>query len=286
MRLVPPRRSAGSSPVGVAAVAAGLVGSLGLGACNYRHSAPVRASDLPPPPGERELHSSPLVVEVLPSTDDSQCVAYEGYRTLCFHDVREAVEKAVSQGLWPSYPGVRLGTAEDARPSEYVLQVEVRLTALPPDAAGPGWSAGLEGHFRLLRDGVVLTEETLASRSRAEFPYGSALGQGASEVIDALGTHVAASVGRVAESRPVAPRPLPPVAARVIPITTPPSVEAVAAEAGDAETAPVASTSSPGAGGTKTPASASSPSAATPREPAAKSSEAPPSAAPVRAKQR
>jgi hypothetical protein len=182
--------------------------------CNYRHAAPVRASELPPAPGPRQVHSSPLVLEVLRQTDDSQCVAYEGYRTLCFHEVRAALEKSLVQGLWPAFPGVRSGTAADALPGEYVLQVDVRLDALPPGPAGPGWSAGLQGQWRLLRDGAVLAEEALASRSRADFPYGSALGAGASEVIDATGTHVAASVGQIEETRPVPSRPLPAVAAR------------------------------------------------------------------------
>lgn len=187
-----------------------------LAGCNYRHAAPVRASDLPPAPGPREVHSSPLVVEVLSQTNDSQCVAYEGYRTLCFHDVRTAVEKSLVQGLWPAFPSVRSGTASDALPGDYVLQVDVRLDVLPPGPAGPGWSTALQGQWRLLRDGAVLAEETLASRSRAEFPYGGALGAGATEVVDAVGTHVASSVGQIAETRPLPSRPLPAVAARRI----------------------------------------------------------------------
>lgn len=189
---------------------------MALLACNYRHSAVVEASPLPPPPGDRVLHSSPLWVDVSP-TDDSQCVAYEGYRTLCFHQVRSALEKAVVQGLWPSFPQVRPGSALAAEPGDYVLEVEARLEALPPDATGPGWSAGLQGRWRLLRDGQILAEEALASRSRAAFPYGGALGEGGSEVIDALGTYLAMTVARIEENRPMQPRPLPAVVTRAVP---------------------------------------------------------------------
>lgn len=184
-------------------------------ACNYRHSAVVEASPLPPPPGDRILHSSPLWVEVT-ETHDSQCVAYEGYRTLCFHGVRSALEKAVIQGLWPAFPDIRSGSSLAARPGDYVLQVEARLEPLPPDATGPGWSAGLQGRWRLLRDGQVLAEEALASRSRAAFPYGGALGEGGSEVIDALGAYLAMAVARVEEDRPIEPRPLPAVVTRAL----------------------------------------------------------------------
>jgi hypothetical protein len=190
--------------------------------CNYRHSAPVRASDLPPPPGERELHSSPLIVEVVPTTDDSQCVAYERYRTLCFHRVRAALEKALTQGLWPSFPEVRVGRAQDAGPRDYVLQIDAHLDALPPGPEGPGWSAAATGRWRLLRGGEVLAEEAVASRSRAEFPYGAALGEAGSEVLDALGVHVVAAVSKIEEREPLPARPLPPVVARAIPEPQPP----------------------------------------------------------------
>lgn len=204
-----------------------------LAGCNYRHSAPVRASDLPPPPGERELHSSPLIVEVVTTTDDSQCVAYESYRTLCFHHVRSTLEKALTQGLWPAFPEVRVGRARDAGPRDYVLQIDAHLDALAPGTRGPGWSAAATGRWRLLRGGAVLAEEAVASRSRAEFPYGAALGEAGSEVLDAVGVHVAATVSKVEEREPLPARPLPPVVARAIPepqeapeTTAPPRPEA------------------------------------------------------------
>lgn len=160
------------------------------------------------------MHSSPLLVEVTSDTHDSQCIAYDGYRTLCFHGVRSALEKATVEGLWPAFPGVRAGRSTDANPGDYVLQVQAHLEALPPDEAGPGWSAGVQGRWRLLRDGRVLAEEALASRSRASFPYGAALGEGGSEVIDALGAYLGMAVARVDEERPIPPRPLPAVVTR------------------------------------------------------------------------
>jgi hypothetical protein len=87
------------------------------------------------------------------------------------------------------------------------------LDALPPDQSGPGWSAGARGRFRLMRDGQVLLQETTASRSRPHFAYGTPLGDGATEVIDATIQHIARSVFSLQEARPYQPAPLPQVAA-------------------------------------------------------------------------
>ncbi len=228
-----------------AMVLAACSGSVLVG-CNYRHTAEVKSADLPPPPVERVLHTSRLLVEITPATEDAQCVAYEGYRTLCFDDVRTSLAKSLSQALWPSFPEVVVGRIEEARGDDYVLQVEVALDALPPDDHGPGWSAGARSRYRLMRGESVLLEETLASRSRAEFAYGSALGQGASEVVDATAVHVATAVSQIDESQPRAPRPLPAVAAQLVP---PSDTSAKAVDAAEvsakpsSKTAPSASTS-------------------------------------------
>src|SRR5690606_38056687 len=138
----------------------------------------------------------------------------ERYHPVCFYNINTALEHGLARSLWPSYPEVVIGTPKDARPSDYLLQVEVTLDALPPDDAGPGWSAGARSRYRVVREGKVIAEETLASRSRAQFPYGSPLGQAATEVIDATVLHVAGSVSRVPEARPDEAKPLPIVASR------------------------------------------------------------------------
>src|SRR6478752_6772332 len=79
-----------------------------------------------------------------------------------------------------------------------------------------------------LRDGKVLHEERLGSRSRAAFPYGSALGVGAGEVVAAFAVHVAEVLGAVAEDRPLPRAPLPAVVAEVL---TPPANGAAPASA-------------------------------------------------------
>src|SRR5690606_30232849 len=109
------------------------------------------------------------------------------------------------RGLWPSFPEVVLGSPEDAAPGDYVLQVELELDALPPDGTGPGWSAGVRGRYRLLRDQQVKSEATLASRSRADLPYGAPLGLGATDVVDAALVHITAHISAVPETQPGEP---------------------------------------------------------------------------------
>lgn len=184
--------------------------------CSTRHWAKVAESELPPPQGERVLHTDRLVVEVVGESPDTQCVAYEKYRPVCFENIRAAVENGLVRGLWPAFPEVVVGSAWDAEPSDYLLQVDLTLDALPPDDAGPGWSAGARSRFRLMREGQVLVEETLASRSRAQFPYGAPLAEGATEVVDATILHVAAAVSQAEEKRPDLPVALPKIASQKI----------------------------------------------------------------------
>ena len=145
-----------------------------------------------------------------------QCVAYEKHHPVCFYDIRKAIEQGLVRGLWPSFPTIALGTPKDAGPSDYLLQVDVTLDALPPDDAGPGWSAGVRSRFRLMREGEVLEEQTMASRSRAHFAYGSPLGEAATEVMNATLIHVSSAISQVPESRPDTPQALPRVASRNI----------------------------------------------------------------------
>ncbi len=195
----------------------GLLGILlGAGGCTTHHWAPIETSQLPPPPGEKVLHTDRIVVHLTDEASETQCVAYERYHPVCFYNIRAALEQGLTRGLWPSFPEVVIGEPKDAGPSDYLLQVEVTLDALPPDDAGPGWSAGARSRFRVLREGKIIAEESLASRSRSQFPYGSPLGEGATEVVDATVLHVAQAVSQIPESRPDEPKPLPRVAARKV----------------------------------------------------------------------
>lgn len=162
------------------------------------------------------LHTDRILVHVTDAAAERQCVAYDRFHPVCFYNIRAALESGLARSLWPSFPDVVIGSPKDARPSDYLLQVEITLDALPPDDAGPGWSAGARSRFRVIREGKVIAEETLASRSRAQFPYGTPLGEGATEVIDATVLHVAAAVSKIPESRPDEPKPLPRVAANPI----------------------------------------------------------------------
>lgn len=186
----------------------------GVLGCTTHHWAPIEQTELPPPPGERVLHTDRVVIHVTQESQETQCVAYEKHHPICFYNIRPALEQGLTRSLWPTFPEVIVGTPKDAGPSDYLLEVEVTLDALPPDDAGPGWSAGARSRFRLLREGKVIAEETLAARSRAQFPYGAPLGEGATEVVNATVLHVASAIYQVPESRPDSPMPLPEVAAR------------------------------------------------------------------------
>lgn len=193
------------------------VGTIALtSGCSTHHWAPVETSKLPPPPGEKVLHTDRLVVQITNGSQENQCVVYKDNHPICFYNVDNALESGLLRSLWPAFPEVVLGSKKNVGPSDYFLQVEVTLDALPPDESGPGWSAGARSRYRLLRAGKVISEQTMASRSRPHFAYGAPLGEGATEVIDATIVHLAQMVSEVPESRPDAPVPLPAVAARVV----------------------------------------------------------------------
>lgn len=194
----------------------GVVACLTLGGCMQHHEASVRTALLPPPSASAVQHSGRLWVELGDATWENQCRTPKSQRLLCFDGVRRAAFGALERSLWTSFPEVKLRDGEALRPGDYLLQLDVTIDAAPPDADGPGWSAVASGGFRLSRDGKVLHEERLGSRSRASFAYGGALGVGAGEVVSAFATHVAQVLGAVPEDRPLRPAPLPAVVAEVL----------------------------------------------------------------------
>src|ERR1041384_5552477 len=187
----------------------GVVASLTLGGCMQHHEARVQTALLPPPNASAVQHSGRLWVELGEATWENQCRTPKSQRLLCFDGVRRAAFGALERSLWTSFPQVVLRDGDALRPGDYLLQLDVTIDAAAPDAAGPGWSAVASGGFRLSRDGKVLNEERLGSRSRASFAYGSALGVGAGEVVSAFATHVAEVLGAVPEERPLRASPLP-----------------------------------------------------------------------------
>jgi hypothetical protein len=194
----------------------GVVLSLTLSGCMQHHEARVTTGRLPPPSATPVQHTARLWVELGDATWENQCRSPQGQRLLCFDGVRAAAFTALERSLWASFPEVVLRDGDVVRPGDYLLRLDVTLDAAAPDADGPGWSAVASGGFRLTRDGKVLHEERIGSRSRATFAYGSALGVGAGEVVDAFATHVAEVLGNVPEERPLRAAPLPAVVAEVI----------------------------------------------------------------------
>lgn len=197
-------------------------------ACSTSHWAEVKSIEGPPPPGQRSLHTGRLFVSLDRSISEIQCVRIDRYRPVCFHNLRSSLEAALSKNFWSSFPETIIGSSKDATERDYVLEVHFAFETLPP-GDGPGWSTGAKSHYRLLRAGEVLHEETLASRSRADYAYGTPLGEGATDTLDAIAQHIVLRVSQVPEFEPCAPRPLPAVATR--PIVTkaqsdrPPSLE-------------------------------------------------------------
>ena len=201
-----------------------LGGMLLLGAgCNFEHRAPVRSAELPPLSAE-VLHSSRLWLELSEDVPENTCVSPGGARLLCFERLRGELGYALSRSLWSSFPGVESGSGE-RRAGDYVLHVALNLEALPPDANGPGWSAGARGSWRLERNGQTLAGEQVASRSRGDFAYGAPLGIGAGEVIDAVAVRIGMTLGALPESHQVAPVPLPAVATAPLPAPEPKSAD-------------------------------------------------------------
>ena len=184
--------------------------------CMQNHKAKVQTALLPPPSATPVQHTGRLWVELGSATWENQCRTPKGQRMLCFDVVRRATFGALERSLWTSFPEVALRDNDAVQAGDYVLTLDVTLNAQAPDADGPGWSAVAAGGFRLSRDGKILHEERLGSRSRAQFAYGSALGVGAGEVVDAFAAHVAEVLGAVAEDRPLRPAPLPSVVAEVL----------------------------------------------------------------------
>ena len=145
---------------------------------------------------------------------EARCIGYEGYQDLCFEGLREGLGRSLTRLLWPSFPEVRIRRHGDQlAPGDYILQVEADIDALPPDPEHAGWSAAIQGRWRLVRDGLPLKSETVATRSRGDFAYGSSLGMAGGEVVDALSAHIAQVLIEVPESKQLGPVPLPPVAA-------------------------------------------------------------------------
>ena len=193
-----------------------------LGGCMQNHEAKVQTALLPPPSATPVQHTGRLWVELGSATWENQCRTPQGQRMLCFDGVRRATFGALERSLWTSFPEVALRDNDAVQAGEYVLTLDVTLNAQAPDADGPGWSAVAAGGFRLSRDGKILHEERLGSRSRPAFAYGSALGVGAGEVVDAFAAHVAEVLGAVAEERPLQPAPLPAVVAEILTPTAEP----------------------------------------------------------------
>ncbi|MBI3204251.1 MAG: hypothetical protein HYZ29_22125 [Myxococcales bacterium] len=183
-------------------------------ACSHHHHAPVQSADLAPPPIALVPHSGRLWVE-LEGTPDRQCERTATERALCFADVHEALGSALARTLWPSFPVVSVkGKGDNVQPGDYLLHLRLRIDSRPPDATGPGHAARVSGSWQLVRDGLPLAGESVAARSRGDYAYGRALGSAAGEAVDAVSLHIAEVVGTLPELRPVAQRPLPPVAAR------------------------------------------------------------------------
>lgn len=161
------------------------------------------------------MHSGRLWIELSGLTEDRQCVRPTGQNSVCFSRVHDAIATALAQTAWTSFPAVaKKVKGDDLAPGDYVLLVALEIDALPPDARGPGWSAAARARWKLVRDGLPVASGTVASRSRADFAYGSVLGIAAGEVVGAVSAHIAGRVGELPESRPQPPVPLPPVAAR------------------------------------------------------------------------
>lgn len=183
--------------------------------CSFEHHAPIRSAELPPL-SSPVLHSTRLWLDLSDNVPENTCVAPGDSRLLCFESLRSELASALGRELWTSFPTIEFGSGEH-RPGDYVLHVSLGLEALPPDASGPGWSAGARGAWRVERDGHTLAGEQVASRSRSEFAYGAPLGVGAGEVIDAVAVRIGMTLGALPETHVVLPVPLPPVATAPLP---------------------------------------------------------------------
>lgn len=224
------------------AVAVSALAGFSLAGCMQHHEAKVQTSMLPPPSATPVQHTGRLWVELGNNTWENQCRTPKGQRMLCFDGVRRSTFGALQRSLWTSFPDVALRDGDALSPGDYVLTLDVTINAQAPDAEGPGWSAVAAGGFRLSRDGKILHEERLGSRSRPAFAYGGALGVGAGEVVDAFAVHVAEVLGAVAEDRPLRATPLPAVVAEVL---TPAAPAAAPAPAPALEVVPMTPEAAP-----------------------------------------
>jgi len=162
------------------------------------------------------VHSGRLVIAIDKGTKETQCVKNEKYSPLCFQEVRTAMARSLSSNFWPSFREIVVKKADELQPGDYLLEIQLALEPLPPDETGPGWSVGTKVQYRLSREGTTLVQETLASRSRADLPYGAPLSEAASDTVAATLYHVAARVSQVPETRPEAPPELPEVASHSV----------------------------------------------------------------------
>lgn len=202
-----------------------LLALAGAPACSFEHHAPIRAAELPPLAAPVQ-HSTRIWLDLADDVGQNTCVLPEKQRTLCFEDLRHELTDALSRALWTSFPRVDEAKGSDEkRAGDYVLHVSLGLEAVPPDANGPGWSAGARGSWRLERAGQILAGERVSSRSRADFPYGAQLGVGAGEVIDAVAVRIGMTLGSLPETHVLGPVPLPAVATSPLADATTPAAK-------------------------------------------------------------
>jgi len=197
--------------------------------CVEQHRARVTPPLLAPPEKREVLHTGRLFIELDGYTADRQCSTPAGRRALCYERVQAALAGSLREVLWASFPyvGVR-GRADELRPGDYLLLVSLAIEALPPGAHGAGWSAGVKGEYRLVRDGMPVTEAEFESRSRAEFAYGRPLGVAAGEVIGGLAAHLGQVLAEVPEPHQIVQQPLPVVVAKPIQLDLPDATRRIA----------------------------------------------------------
>ncbi len=170
------------------------------------HRAVVAAPTTYPAEGALR-HSGRLWIELRESTPDTQCVQAAERQPLCFQEIRAATAGQLLRALTPSFADVRVRQRGDALlPGDYLLRLQLKLNVVAP-ATEPGWGAVARGSWQLVRDGFNVASERVHSRSRQDFVYGAALGQGAGEVVAAITSHVGERVGRLPEARPMFPAP-------------------------------------------------------------------------------
>jgi hypothetical protein len=199
-----------------------LVVGLSLFGCVEQHHARVTPPLLAPPEKRDVLHTGRLFIELEGYTADRQCDKPAGLRALCYERVQAALAGSLRDVLWPSFPqvGVR-GHADELRPGDYLLLISLAIETVPPGAHGAGWSAGVRGQYRLVRDGMPVTEAEFESRSRAEFAYGRPLGVAAGEVIGGLAAHLGQVLAELPEPHQIVVQPLPAVVAKPIQVDMP-----------------------------------------------------------------